>query len=150
MYQRELGMDVSLKRDIIGYCMVKELILKVKVWWSFKMSGITHSVTQCHIPAAVKLQQDCCANLGAYKLQIARFLGNDIPLPCDNSYSETSICCCHMCHFSTIIFHLFCSAEVPPDKQCVIILDVSFCRLLFFSHSELLVMSHRIPEMILS
>jgi len=28
--------DVSLKRGIVWYCMVKELILKVKVWWSSK------------------------------------------------------------------------------------------------------------------
>ena len=30
------GGDVSLKRGIVWYCMVKELILKVKVWWSSK------------------------------------------------------------------------------------------------------------------
>ena len=37
----------------------------------FKMLGNTHSVTQCLIPGAVKLQQDCCANLRLYKLQVA-------------------------------------------------------------------------------
>jgi len=46
------------------------------------------------------------------------FFGIDTPLRCDISYSETSICCSHMCYFPTFIFHLFRSAKVHPYKQC--------------------------------
>ena len=117
----------------------------------FKMSGNTHSVTQCLIPGAVKLQQDCSANLRSYKLQVALLsLGMTLLLHCDIAYSETCIHCSHMCHFPKIIFHLLCSAKVYPYKQYIKILDVSFCRLLLFSHSELLVMPCSIQEMILS
>jgi len=42
----------------------------------FKMSGNSHSLTQCLIPGAMKLQQDSCANLRSCKLQVALlFLG---------------------------------------------------------------------------
>jgi hypothetical protein len=49
----------------------------------------------------------------------------------------------------------YCSLVVPkncPREQCIIILDVSFLKVLFshISHSEFLVLTHSIFEMVIS
>ena len=60
----------------------------------FKMLGNTHSLTQCLIPGAVKLQQDCCVNFRSYKLQVA-LLSLGLTLHCAvisvRSFSKTAV-----------------------------------------------------------
>lgn len=115
-----------------GVCMLKELLLKVEMLWSFKMSGTSHSTRVSYhrgLEASATLLWEPQYLQVTYYLCVFRCVS---PLCSDNSYSETSIHCSHMCHFYMIFVHLFWPQKFRPNEQSIIILDAAFLNVLFF------------------